>query len=36
MKNIKVVVKVNRWQYSRVPEYMQRIDRTPIRTTNPP
>lgn len=32
MKNIKFVVKVNRGG-TRAPEYVERIDRTPIRTT---
>jgi hypothetical protein len=32
MKNIKFVVKVNR-RGTRAPEYVQRIDRTPIQTT---
>ncbi len=32
MKNIKFVVKVNRGP-ARVPEYVQRIDRTPIQMT---
>jgi hypothetical protein len=32
MKNIKFVVKVNR-AGTRAPEYVQRIDRTPIQTT---
>ena len=32
MKNTKFVVKVNR-NGTRAPEYVQRIDRTPIRTT---
>jgi len=32
MKNIKFVVKVNRMG-ARVPEYVRRIDRTPIQTT---
>ena len=32
MKNIKFVVKVNRGG-TRAPEYVQRIDRTPIRMT---
>jgi len=33
MKNIKFVVRVNRGG-ARIPEYVERIDRTPIRTTN--
>ena len=32
MKNIKFVVKVNRGG-TRTPEYVQRIDRTPVQTT---
>jgi hypothetical protein len=32
MKNIKFVVKVNRGG-TRAPEYVQRIDRTPVQTT---
>ncbi len=32
MKNVKFVVKVNRGG-TRAPEYVERIDRTPIRTT---
>ena len=33
MKNIKSVVKVNRSGGAHVPEYVQRIDLTPIQTT---
>ena len=35
MKNTKFVVKVNRGG-TRAPEYVQRIDRTPIQTTTNP
>jgi hypothetical protein len=35
MKHIKFVVKVNRGG-TRAPEYVQRIDRTPIQTTTNP